>query len=1094
MSRTVPRSAAADRDAIAYLQTLTIPEIRAMDRITDVMCGMNAAGSAFQTDEELIGYRNDMMRDLRNGPLQGGGGEVLSAYSRDRLQDWIRRHPTASRGQAPPASNRPANASSLDYSRFESIDTDDSASGSEAGNEYEYSDDDDNDEYDDFFDEGEEEERMFAMLQDELAAQYADCPESLLPEYEARMQGLRDIYDRTASDRRFGGVNPQLLRATDYGMRAVTSAELEQNPYLEQDDEVFRRKVRAIRRNIGVPPRFLTAAELRTEAREKSVAIFKDYQTLQAVLDRHEGTIQKRWMKKTKAQRVKILLAAWPGMTAKHRPDVDAATRGTTEGPRTDWSKEMQEAFTWPNITQEDLAKPRVLPLLLNARARNGPWVFWQFDQDSVSIGNMVGALDEPFLNRHHMVFRGRTTPDTYGELVQFDSTEQGDKVMRERSVPPGIGYVILTIQQRILRFLVDCCEAILHDIPANKLLDYPVLPEPTLAAEKATGLGSLAVLNLEAPYRAPTSIDIAKLKAVFNAKRSAAEDHVWALREDPSYFEFTLRDAMDHRYENVKDSHGMTHPILQHGRENLIWGPVISNAVASAEYYLEIWTKLCEIITDIETEIEAHGGTAPLGQTLHKEVRFQLSYFKMFLKCAMRGPLSQLKAEFLSSPPFRPYVERPQQDTPDSRKTGIHPVAVKETPPTVKAILIEGSPEANLQHLVALLTEEGTRGLYAEHWGFSTVVDELGRLLENEPRARHMVSSRVAQTISELSVITEALRQMIAYAGQIHEVPMPPSTDRKGRKLKGLTLPYYNLLDDIEGAKPEQFYQLGLPTDKRFYYPSDKRRTKENHEAMRAAEARLDAFWHKVDANLEVKRQSQLDHLKQCGDCCDCGVESAAMKLLAQPRYLQRTGVWIDPKTSDADKKSLQDTEPRRLLSDVYFDLQQRTERTLKSSHDHHHGHAHGHSHSHTKTKTRGSAAAGKENVPPAVFPPSEQPDEQPTFHLDARALRVFRTLFYTPSAGATPGEVPWLDFVHAMVATGFEAEKLYGSVWNFRPTRLDVERSIQFHEPHPSGKIAYRICRGHGRRLNRAYGWTGENFVAEGKNAVALGEMQVN
>ncbi|SMR60340.1 unnamed protein product [Zymoseptoria tritici ST99CH_3D1] len=94
----------------------------------------------------------------------------------------------------------------------------------------------------------------------------------------------------------------------------------------------------------------------------------------------------------------------------------------------------------------------------------------------------------------------------------------------------------------------------------------------------------------------------------------------------------------------------------------------------------------------------------------------------------------------------------------------------------------------------------------------------------------------------------------------------------------------------------------------------------------------------------------------------------------------------------------------------------------------------------------------------------------------------------------GGVSGDVPWLDFVHAMVATGFEAEKLYGPVWNFRPTKLDVERSIQFHEPHPSGKIAYRVCRGHGRRLNRAYGWTGDNFVAEGKSAVALGEKQVN
>lgn len=63
----------------------------------------------------------------------------------------------------------------------------------------------------------------------------------------------------------------------------------------------------------------------------------------------------------------------------------------------------------------------------------------------------------------------------------------------------------------------------------------------------------------------------------------------------------------------------------------------------------------------------------------------------------------------------------------------------------------------------------------------------------------------------------------------------------------------------------------------------------------------------------------------------------------------------------------------------------------------------------------------------------------------MEARAFKVFRTLFHNPWVMSTPGEVPWADFLHAMVSTGFVAKKLYGSVWQFRPTRLNVEKSIQ-------------------------------------------------
>lgn len=120
----------------------------------------------------------------------------------------------------------------------------------------------------------------------------------------------------------------------------------------------------------------------------------------------------------------------------------------------------------------------------------------------------------------------------------------------------------------------------------------------------------------------------------------------------------------------------------------------------------------------------------------------------------------------------------------------------------------------------------------------------------------------------------------------------------------------------------------------------------------------------------------------------------------------------------------------------------------------------------------------------PPAVEAEPELEATQPTFAVDAKALKVFRALFFDPEVTSTPGLIPWNDFLYAMAATGFKIEKLHGSVWQFTPTKLDVERSIQFHEPHPMGKIPFEAARRHGRRLTRAYGWHGGMFVLKEKS----------
>jgi hypothetical protein len=102
-------------------------------------------------------------------------------------------------------------------------------------------------------------------------------------------------------------------------------------------------------------------------------------------------------------------------------------------------------------------------------------------------------------------------------------------------------------------------------------------------------------------------------------------------------------------------------------------------------------------------------------------------------------------------------------------------------------------------------------------------------------------------------------------------------------------------------------------------------------------------------------------------------------------------------------------------------------------------------------------------------------------TIAVDKRAYKVFGNIFHSPDSPDQPCQVAWKDFLHVMVKAGFGAEKRQGSASQFTPHNLDVNRSIQFHEPRPEKKLPFTWARRYGGRLNRAFGWTKETFVLE-------------
>ena len=797
-------------------------------------------------------------------------------------------------------------------------------------------------------------------------------------------------------------------------------------------------------------PKTMSPQQVRDGAKTMSTEIFRDWDLLKNILDRHEATIHKRWAKKTRNQRVEILLATWPQMSVSHRPDV-AAFKKESERQREVGTK-FKEAFMYPHINLEDLAKAKTLLLFLSSRGKNPPDVFAVADEEAAHLGYVTKAVVPIFLNQHTMYLTGRQTPITYGELVAWTDDDQAfDDMHSQRAMLPGSGLIVLEMQQRVMRFLVDCCKKLLHDIPVDSLTGdaYPVQPPPPIQGETANGFASLAVMAAEAPYRPPAHLDLKRLRSLIAAKKEASEDHLWALREDPKYFAEALADRKEHRQEMIKDRAGKEHPILQPVLEDTFWQRIIGTVISNAQCQLEVWS---ELLAQVEHLLELQSRYADQISPTHdlpEEYLNAILRFQHYLNQAAKGPLGQLKMCAVASPPLRPYFVR---EIPQDRMSNIIQVTSKSQ-----------NKLDNAQKELLWLLETLWQDDYALFlMRMTTTVDELERLIQSEPKASASISSHVAEILSDLSILTEALRQLSIYQpwARTFENALVDREDEIKKEYADHTKDWKWLLGATDGPDRLKIINLGKPTEQKFHYPVEKRRTKDNVEAMREAEKNLDAFWAAVDGNMRKRAGHKLDG-------------TALKNLLAQSKILQRTPEWVELDKKRENQESERGVELLcKPLSELYFDLEHRTERTIDRSR--------AAEISAVKNKTRGTPRLDSTKVesPDDAYLVSQQ-DVQPTFSVDARALKTFRTLFHTPSVSATPGEVPWTDFLHAMVSVGLVPEKLYGSVWQFSPTKLDVERSIQFHEPHPSGRIPFVQARRFGRRLDRAYGWHGRMFV---------------
>lgn len=818
---------------------------------------------------------------------------------------------------------------------------------------------------------------------------------------------------------------------------------------------------------------------LRSEIKQTAERIYSNWENLGSIVQRHEATVQRRWSNKSKLKRRELLLTTWPNMARDHRPDLALETnsygvaaykkgmkerlKGKPWQPKK-YEGSQREALLMPYMNLHDLTKTESLLLMINARARQPPHAFSKRDLQLST--HCIGLTKWCYLLGYVMDLSGRQSdPQSYGELREghcqyvIPSTGVDPRIAGE-TIMPGDGLWVLEIQDRIYKFLLDIVQKILHDIPAAELSGpkYMIQPEPPLPSPdfRENGIASLASSNLEAIYSAPGRLDLHRLHSLVTAKANEEEDKLWELREDPGRFSEDLEEFIAHQPEYVPDLSGAQHfTTTSEGCGTMPTSDATTKDVLSIAFILSdfecvsFWCWLAQNITGLVELKKTHFDNRNIksGDALPEPFSMALYKLQYVLCLCIELRLSILIKHAHCSPPARPYFRRASPDTLDNF------VPNPDTKP----------PQHLLKFMAFLYTLSNSDSLkrHGHIAGVQSLLEHYDKFINTVPDAHRVVSSYVAREIAYLSLLSECLQQIHLFEPWAATSHKELETPRVQEVLRA------QLKDLKREIRPVGVLRTRIRTYStvaklaKSSYPVHKKPTAANVDAMQNAERLLDLVWEDLLAEMELQR------------ALTPYVENV---LFFQDRQLQRTPDWVEP-VKPIKKTAPQNATPEALvqpLGGLTIDENNGNTGTFSTIEK-------------TKIKTRGTAA------PQAAVPPraqeTEQEDQSPahTIQVDRRALKVFRTLFHTPSSTSKPGEVPWTDLLHAMHAAGFSMEKLQGSAWQFTPQRdtgghmMGDMSSILFHEPHPHSRISFWEARRFGRRLARRYGWSGETFVAK-------------
>ena len=114
------------------------------------------------------------------------------------------------------------------------------------------------------------------------------------------------------------------------------------------------------------------------------------------------------------------------------------------------------------------------------------------------------------------MLLTNQATASTYGRLLSHkDNPHAAEMLTLGTGQDPGLGLLVLKLQEKLLQFLVQCAQLIIHDLLSTAPTSTPAplsLSPPVVGTD--TEWPSVAIIASEAPYRVPSSFDFDRMQS----------------------------------------------------------------------------------------------------------------------------------------------------------------------------------------------------------------------------------------------------------------------------------------------------------------------------------------------------------------------------------------------------------------------------------------------------------------------------------------------------------------------------------------------------------------------------------------------------
>ncbi|TGO37745.1 hypothetical protein BHYA_0090g00350 [Botrytis hyacinthi] len=820
----------------------------------------------------------------------------------------------------------------------------------------------------------------------------------------------------------------EIYKPVSYNMRRDNPRKSVEELYTTRMSRMFAKI--DMQRPITLKEDEIAAAILNAEA------LTKTWSLLRKILGAYEPVIRKRWPKKSKVKRAQLLREVYPEIPKQHAPEFDNLRARWTDAPVK--SNGYQKSMETPYINLEDLIQGMFLPLFLNSRGRYSPHLFVHADLYAMHFGLNMWEIPEPKIYdgltpwKRAVIFKN---PDS-GKYIEFlESKERSDEAYASGlGFPPGKAMVVLRAQVFTYQFLVKCCSVILHDIPTllDDNHDFNTVTEPEHISPSSSQRLSLLFSATESLYRPPSQIDFQRIEDLLETRRAAAEDHLWSLREDPSYFaEMLDAQGKDDCFSSDEDAKGLqVLVILEYACISLL-----------------LWNNLRDDCRHWRNLEKKYSGEIASDRQLPSEYeRAFVCFWDNLGRASDYLRMDTLRREIVFSNTFQASV--------------LQDILLDYS------VAILGDIKAGAQDKLFFILYELSQNEAILYCSLPDLFDELERYLLANPAEKDRITTLGQSILSDVGIVASIGRDLYLYqpwASTVNQQlknddgTIKACTDSKWKR----TMDFFA---NLENQAIDELTKL-VESPNCFHYPAERRRNAANNHRMRQAEELLDKVWDRIDqAYLEASGNTTLT--------------SALQDLISSQRRLIRTPEWVETVPNIKQSHEQRTTNDDRLVSSFqYVRIEEGKstqslelgDRIIKAK---------------AKSKSK-KAETSQESAPLTEEVPETEEAEvlRKVIKVSKRTYRVFTALFYTPSEKDPPGEISWQEFLQAMAAGGFNSEALYGSIWHLTPQEEHADklkRSIQFHQPHP-GKLSLRTARFFGRRLNRAFGWDIDLFSRE-------------